>query len=239
MSQENQDKEFGAIARAESRRRKQALMILIAVIAAGALVVFLGQTLGSEGVEASIEKSEQEVVQKTNDPQCRALIDDVSALEREFRAEEVAISADLLSEDEAKATAALDKIKALRAKLGAQQLASLKANLRYDETRQELETWFKYIDNELDTLVLASAKAKAPKAAEDGGVEVKLKPKAKAKPPAKSPQELRDGATLAIYNAFKSFKVWHSATMHPCGPADEGETPWTPPAAAAAAEPAK
>lgn len=231
MSQENQDKELGAIARAEHRRRKQALMVLIAVIAAGALVVFLGKTLGSKGVEASIEKSEQEVIQKTNDPQCRALIDEVSAIEREFRAEEVAISADLLSEDEAKAAAVLDKIKALRAKLSAQQEASLKVNLRYDETRQELETWFKYIDNELDTLAQAAAKQKALKAIPEDGVEVKLTKKGKPTAPEKSPQELRDGATLAIYNAFKSFKVWHSATMHPCGAADEGEVGWTPPAA--------
>ena len=39
-------------------------------------------------------------------------------------------------------------------------------------------------------------------------------------------------AVVVIYDDFANFRVWHSdrGSKHPCGAADEGETPWTPPA---------
>jgi hypothetical protein len=44
----------------------------------------------------------------------------------------------------------------------------------------------------------------------------------------KSPKERKEGALVAIHDAFQKFRVWHSSSAHPCGAADEGEKPWRP-----------
>lgn len=228
MSQEQPEKEFSAIARAEAQRRKRGLMIAFGALVVAALVVLVGKTFGDQDVEATLDKSEQDVLAKTNDPQCRELIAQVEALSARYREVEPKLTQGLLSPEVPTRLGALDTITSLRDAIKAQETASQAANLRYPQSRQELDEWFKYVDSELGVLVMANQTWQSL----NDAVTEEDKAKALAKAPKQSPESLRDGATLALYNAFKSFRVWHSAALHPCGAADPGETPWQPPAKA-------
>ncbi|MFB6265186.1 MAG: hypothetical protein ABEL76_16425, partial [Bradymonadaceae bacterium] len=44
----------------------------------------------------------------------------------------------------------------------------------------------------------------------------------------------RNRTLAALHDTFERFRVWHTADRHPCGGADETETPWRPSDAASA-----
>lgn len=51
---------------------------------------------------------------------------------------------------------------------------------------------------------------------------------ARVKASSKTPTELHEGSMLAVHEAFQSFRVWHTGSLHPCGQAADGEDGWTP-----------
>ncbi|MEM1350333.1 MAG: hypothetical protein AAGI01_17365, partial [Myxococcota bacterium] len=54
--------------------------------------------------------------------------------------------------------------------------------------------------------------------------------KGEVDPRARPVKERLDGAVLAVYDSFQSFRVWQDDTEHPhpCGAAAQDEEPWVP-----------
>lgn len=244
--------EVGVIARAEAERRRRGLAILAVgliavVLGVGGLIMLAQGDDGALGPKIELEDSERETLAETNDPQCRAMIADVTAFGARFKGAVPTVEKVTAAEvDEVKAGRA--EVAKLREELEALRVASNKSNLRFDDSRAELTKWFKYVDTELRLLDLRGEKQLARLEAEARGetyVDLDAKKKKKRgkivgeKPePERTPEQKRDAAILAILDAFESFRVWHTAAMHPCGAADEGEQGWTPPAGEAAGAPA-
>ena len=228
------DRELDVLERAERARRVRALKVIAASLGVGALVVALGLTLGGQDAAQSVAHGEQAVLLKTNDPQCRGLIEGVEALSAEFKRVEPTLGEALLDADPSKVTQAQAQLATLRERLEALRALSLEANLRYKDSQQELKAWFEHVNGELDALAKASARHAALQApqADPSSPEPHDPATARAKQlkdsPPKTPEQSRDAAVLTIYEAFKAFRVWHTATMHPCGEASPQEQPWEP-----------
>ena len=98
-----------------------------------------------------------------------------------------------------------------------------------------MREWFKGVDVELRLLDLqAEMQQKRLEAKARGETFVPLEKKKKRgkivgeKKKKRTPGEKVDAAVLQLYDLFANFRVWHTASEHPCGAADPGETPWTP-----------
>lgn len=245
MSQETENeeiKEVEIIARAEAQRRRR-VMISVAVGAvltvAGIGVVAALFQAGALGPDLDMEEEEKDSLEETNDPQCRAMIAELTTFGDELRADMPELEY-VVHEDREKVVAARAKVSSWRERLEASRVKSREANLRFEDSRKELDTWFGYVDTELRLLDLRGERHLERLAAEaKGETYVELKPKkrgkiiGKKKEVERTPEQKRDAALLAINDALESFRVWHSSAMHPCGAADEGETPWAPSAAPA------
>ena len=239
-------KEIEVIARAESARRRRglarlALGALIVAALIGALVMLAKR--GELGPTVEVAEGEQATIEETNDPQCRAFIAEATALGERFAAQDSLAMEPVLSEDRAEVEAARAQVGAMREELELLRDASLKANLRYTASRQELNAWFEFIDTELRLLDLRGERQLERLDAEARGEtyeEPELKSrgqvigKRKGERAEREPEQKRDDALVAVSDAFYKFRVWHSKAMHPCGAADEGETPWRPEQADAA-----
>lgn len=248
-SQEPEIAEVGVIAQAEAERRKKGLMVVFAGLAFTAIVigglVMVGQD-GGLGPVIEIEEGEKETLEETNDPQCRTFIADVTELGKRFKTDGAKAMDPVLSEDPAKVEAARAEIAKMRAELDTLRADARKANLRYQDSKKDLADFFSFVDTELRLLDLRAEYHLARIAAEAKG-ETYEEPEPKSKRKGKiigkkrnepveradrNPEQKRDDAIVAIHVAFDKFRVWHSAeNIHPCGAAEEGETPWTPAAA--------
>lgn len=227
--------DFDAIARAEARRKAKGAKLFAGTIVGAMFVIGLGYTIGGGfSTSVPVEKGEKETLSQTNDPQCRSMIDRVTALKKDFQVLELNMESDLLGDSTQKVNTLRKQIGDLQGKVKAEAKSSQRATLRHDDSRKQLDTWFTYLDGELATLDrVAQTQLKVLDAKAKGETYIPLKKKTKRRPNAKPPKTLeqkRDAAVLAIYDAFDKFKVWHTAGLHPCGAASEGETPWTPPA---------
>ncbi len=232
--------EVGVIARAEAERRKKGLIKLFAGLAITALVlggmVLLGQQ-GYLGPTMEVEEEEKENLDETNDPQCRAMIDDVTTFGEQFKKQNAKKIEPVLSEDPEKVKAARAALGELREELEGLRIKSEAANLRYDNSRKELRDFFKFVDTELRLVDLRGEyQLQKLEAEAKGETWEEPSPKSRGKIIGKkkkeranrSPEQKRDDAIIAVYDAFNTFRVWHTASAHPCGAADEGETPWVP-----------
>lgn len=205
--------------------------------------------------ELGIEDGEQALLEETNDPACRNMIGEVTTGAKKFFESERAIERDLLARELPRSEAVHARLVEIGDDVQRARELSEQAVLRYDHSREELERWFAYVDGELALLqrlgrehrerLEADQTVEADEANDqagedqagdvqghvvrpaDGALGAKTDRKAgSGAPPA--PEELRDRALLAVHESFQSFRVWHSASMHPCGRAPEGVTPWHP-----------
>jgi len=241
-------KAFEAIARAEAERKKRGMALLaFAIVGSVAMVFAIQAVIGGPGLKLDdVGETEEEILEKTNDPQCRKTIADVQAMEPKFKELVAVLEADLLSQDPAKISAAMLAVKTMSGDFSRLAEDSQEAALRYDDSRAELDQWFTYIQGELRTMerigedVLEELEIKRKMEAGEP-VEVDLEAakkkkrtrrhsKEKVDPRTRPPKERLDGAVLAVYDSFQSFRVWQDDTEHPhpCGAADEGEEPWVP-----------
>ncbi len=244
---------LASLEKAEAERRKKGIIYglsaLIAAVAAFAFIFFFHDQFFQPDMD--VASGEQEVIEKTNDPQCRGMIADVQDLSDRYFKLEPTVDEKLLGDDPEAIQEIRDEIARLQQRLDEIAESSEDANLRFDESRQQLDEWFDYVEVELGFLdrlaeerlaELSEAKLKEEgEAAKKGGdqseaeeaaqgVVVKKGGDKKDKPEKtqKTPKQRKDGALIAIHDAFQKFRVWHSSSMHPCGAADEGEEPWQP-----------
>ncbi|QDG52939.1 hypothetical protein FIV42_19985 [Persicimonas caeni] len=263
------DRMLDSIEKAESARKRKGLIFLLIGLIIGAGIFALAFMFRDEvfGPAVDIEEGQQEVIAKTDDPQCRDMIAQVQDLSDRYFKLEPKIEDKLLSEDAAAIQEIRDEVARLQQRLDEIEEFSGEANLRFDESRAQLKEWFDYVELELSfidrlareqlakledaKLEDAKLKEEGEPAKEDGtadkaGEEADKKPEgivvekgeatkkkekaeaAKEKKSKKTPEERKQGALVAIHDAFQKFRVWHSSSLHPCGEADEGETPWRP-----------
>lgn len=212
----------------EKARKTRAMAIgaTVAVLCVGGfgLAVEFKDTLFRP--ELDVESGEENVLEDTNDPQCRAFIADITLIGKDYVELEPKLD-DLLGSDQAKIEGLTEEVEVLKSRIQAARETSTEANLRFDNSRTEVHEWFRYIDNELTLLQrvgrdrIGEMSAQQPDAGtvvEDGVPNTSEKP---------MPERL-SGATLAANEAFQKFRVWHTGGLHPCGAADEGESPWAP-----------
>lgn len=224
---------------AESKRRTRAMVIgaLVALVCVGGFVVAFVFNDQFFRPELDVESGEKDVIEATNDPQCREFIADITAIGKDYTELEPQLDA-LIGTDASVISARVEDLESLKARIKAARETSVEANLRFDNSRSEVNEWFRYIDNELTLLQrvgrdkLAELQVEQPDA---GTIVDDGQPKTSDKP---MPERL-SGATLAANEAFQKFRVWHTGGLHPCGAADEGETPWAPAEGAAEAPKAK
>ncbi|MBA2664707.1 MAG: hypothetical protein H0U74_20640 [Bradymonadaceae bacterium] len=220
-------------ARAESTRRRRAIFVGLACL--GALVLTLWGMVNFRDTlfrpDMQVEAGERSVLAETNDPQCRELIARVTTVGDAYFAAERAIERELLGDDLEVVVQVSATLKAIRSQLVEIGASSSAANLRYENSRAELDNWFVYVDRELELLIRLSTERLSelgpgePEEAQDTVEPAAAKKKAASKPVIGA-EELRQRALLAVHESFQSFRVWHSSEMHPCGKAPEGVTPW-------------
>lgn len=229
----------------QQRRVKLIAVTVVALGLCGALVFYLVTAeTGELAPTMDIAAGEAAVLAQTNDPQCRALIADVTGLGVKWRELEPSVSKTLIGDDRAGVVQARARLEELRGALKAQEKASAAAALRFDTSRKELADWFAFVDAEIDHLdslgkarleqldTLKRVQEGTPAVTEipkDGKAE-KAEQVDKKKDP-RTPAARRDAATLALSESFEGFRVWHASKQHkhPCGAASEGEVGWTPP----------
>lgn len=203
------------LARQEAARRKKILATAVVLTLVGGLslasAIFWRDQIVGPAVD--VAAGEEQVLEQTNDPQCRAFIADITAEGVAYKNIMAAIQTGMLGDNADETRRLVGEIEALRKRLADARAKSADANLRYPQSREELDKWFKHIDGELNLMVRLGGE--------------KLEPPAESafKRPLK---DLLDTAVLAGDDAFENFRVWHTASLHPCGAADAGEEGWTP-----------
>lgn len=204
-----------------------------------------------------IEKTEREIVRKTDDPQCRELISEITNIGHTFFAMEGRLEEHVPGDDSEEIRKLDRELATLKERLEEAEELSGEANLRFEESREELDEWFRYVRNEIWVLrdVLAnqleelgvepSATGDAgsgPDAGDVGAGQAEAEeadatgegdPDAgtdgsETSEDGRPPAERRNGALVALHDAFENFRVWHKANLHPCGAASEDEEPWRP-----------
>lgn len=229
MSNNQPDDElFERLHAAERKRRTHAIVIglLVATVCIGGFVLAFMYKDTVFRPELDVESGEREVLSDTNDPQCREFITDVTMIGRDYVELEPRLDA-LIGDDPATTQALIEELESLKQRIAAAGETSREANLRFDNSRREVKEWLRYIENELTLLQRVGRDKLAELAVDqpDAGTLVDDGTTKKSDKP--MPQRL-SGATLAANEAFQKFRVWHTGGLHPCGPADEGETPWAP-----------
>jgi hypothetical protein len=257
------DEMVSSFEKAESQRRKKGMIYLLVGLMIAGGVFLLAFVYRSEvfGPPIDVEQGEEEILAKTDDPQCRDMIAQVQDLSARYFKLEPTIDEELLGDDAEAIQGIRDEVARLQQRLDEIEEFSREANLRFDESSQELKEWFDYVELELSFVDrLAKERLAALKAAESSELKVdagtaktedtsktsegeqegvvvekseatKKKEKQereKAAANKQTPKERKEGALIAIHDAFQKFRVWHSSSAHPCGAADEGETPWRP-----------
>ena len=227
--------------RVESKRRRMGVVLgvgaLVLLVAALVLVAQFRSALFRP--KMPIEESQREIILKTDDPQCRKLIADVTNIGNTFFAMEGRIEKHLPGGEPAAIRKVIEDLDTIHARVTEAEELSKEATLRFEKSREELERWFDFVDGELELLeeiakadsADAGAMADAGDAGDnqaDAGASAdagEATDKADAGP---TVTELRNSTLVALHEAFQNFRVWHSASLHPCGDNDEGETPWRP-----------
>ncbi|AWV90510.1 hypothetical protein [Bradymonas sediminis] len=246
------DAVFERFEKNERARKIKVFLLALAVVAAGAAVFLTSVVFRENRLTANIdmEAIDTEAAAKTNDPQCRDMIAQVDDLSARFFKLEPQLEEHLLGDDPEKIKALRDEIARIQQRIDEINEYSLKANLRFETSRTELDEWFDYVALEFtfvdrlgrEQLELLN-KAEAAQNEADAGVEGEPKPDAdvegvvvaegkkkrnKKEAPKKTPLERKQAALVALHDSFQNFRIWHTAAAHPCGGAEEGETGWVP-----------
>lgn len=228
--------------RAESKRRRWGYILGVAAVVLLAVAVVVGVKYRSWLFQPDmpIEESQRQIVKKTDDPQCRTLIAEVTNIGNTFYALEGEVEQAVPGQDLENIREVDAKLAKIEKRLDEAEALGEQAKLRFDRSREELDRWFSYVDNELrilrDVFANEIARLEAGSPAGDASAAVgdtgDAGDAAEAEPSGaaagRSPRERRDGALVALHDAFENFRVWHSASLHPCGDADEDEEPWRP-----------
>jgi len=237
MSDANESQEVDEMVsrlEATERARKRKVLFRTALILVPALVALAFAWMYREAVlgpRLDVEGGEKEVLAETDDPQCRTMITEVTRIGEDFAEYQAKIEEKILSKDAEAIEDIRLKIAEFRQRIDAVEARSGDANLRFDTNREELEAWFDYVDNELRLL---------DELAKDQ-LAILRTPQAEEPPAPSSTKPLtqrRDAALVAADDAFQNFRVWHTSSLHPCGPAAEDEEGWTPEEAMRAKAPA-
>lgn len=242
-----------SIRRSERRQRVRVALYAAAVVVVAAVVVYAFFTYRDEFFVPKVDMDEAGKVawEKTNDPQCRAMIEDVTVIGEDFREYESFVEENVLGDDPDDIREIKSRMEAFKARLNKAEELSEKSELRYQDSADQLDDWFDYVDTEIGFVErladerLAQLEREAAAQESDatsgdssnksdvGGILVHSPDASVDKAedddkPEKTPQERRDGALVALDGAFQSFRVWHSANAHPCGAAADDEQPWRP-----------
>lgn len=216
----------------EKKRRAISMVAGVIIFVIGLSAVFSTVLFRTElfAPRYDIDAKEQETFEMTNDPACRQMIADVTTLGSEWLRSENDIEDALLSRDVNQLHEAEAVLGKFSARLEGIQTRSQKANLRFDHSRPELDRWFDFVQRELSVLRTVAAETRdelepREQKYDDAAVEGEEgdAPEREAEPVRSSRErgELRDKALIAIRDSFDSFRVWHTASQHPCGPADQ------------------
>jgi len=225
--------------RVEAKRRNYGILLGIAAVGAvvGAILLAAEYRHFLFQPEMPIEENERKILRRTDDPQCRRLIEEVTEVGNDYYVLESKIE-QTIPGDDAEAIRNVDrKLATLKERLkGAEELAD-EANLRYEKSQEELDKWFSYTHYEIDILrdVIDNQLAELPPEPEqsgDAGIADSGTPTEdpSGRSDGRTPEERRDGAMVELHEAFENFRVWHSGDTHkhPCGDHEEGEQPWRP-----------
>lgn len=201
--------------RQEAKRRRKTLLTATAIVLFGAVsltsAILWRDAMGDPAFD--VEKGEEQVLEKTNDPQCRGFIDDVTAQGVAYRNLMPALQMGILGDKPDETRRLISEIDALRKRLVDARVKSADANLRFPQSRSEIDDWFNYTDKELGRLQTLGEEHLTP-------------PEQSAfTRPAKDVLEF---SVLACDDAFENFRVWHTSTLHPCGEAGPEEKGWEP-----------
>lgn len=229
--------------RAEARRRQitigMGLVVLIAaIVGVWALVEYREAFFRPQ---MGVEQGEEDVLARTNDPVCREMIAHVTTTGESFYELEPQIEAGLLADSPATVSETVERLSGLRIRIEEAKASAVDANLRFDESREQLNRWFDFALTELSLLERLATEHRdvleppptpdEPEQDEQGGNEAGTAEKTKGeKTPAvgRTPAQLRDRALLTMHESFQNFRVWHTSGLHPCGEAAEGVEGWTP-----------
>lgn len=242
-----------SIRRSERRQRVRVALYAAAVVVVAAVVVYAFFTYRDEFFVPKVDMDEAGKVawEKTNDPQCRTMIEDVTVIGEDFREYESFVEENVLGDDPDDIREIKSRMEAFKARLNKAEELSEKAELRYQDSADQLDDWFDYVDTEIGFVErladerLAQLERESAAQGSDatsgesssesdvGGIVVHSPDASVDKAgdddkPEKTPRERRDGALVALDSAFQSFRVWHSANAHPCGAAADDEQPWRP-----------
>ncbi|MGM0558579.1 MAG: hypothetical protein ACQEVA_19495 [Myxococcota bacterium] len=245
---EDLDGMMSSIRKADRRQKVRAALYAVSVIVLIVVAIYAWYAYRDQFIpNIDMEEAGQMAWEKTNDPQCRSLIDQVTEIGEDFYEYESVIEEHILGDDPEKIREIRRRLDTFEARLNKAEELSDDAELRYEDSARQLEDWFEYVDTEIgfvDQLAeerLAQLEREADSEGagsdgsdEDGGILVysaDADQKARVEDddaPEKTPVERRDGALIALHDAFQNFRVWHSANAHPCGAAAEDEKPWRP-----------
>jgi hypothetical protein len=242
---------MSSIRKAERRQKVRAALYAVSAIVLIVVAVYAWFTYRDQFVpNIDMDEAGQMAWEKTNDPQCRSLIAQVTAVGEDFYEYEKVIETHVIGDDPDKIREIRRRLDAFEARLNKAEKLSDEAELRYDDSARQLDDWFDYVDTEIgfvDRLAkerLAKLERDKPEASADAGTDrqddaadkdagilvhsADADQKEGDDEPDKTPIERRDGALIALHDAFQNFRVWHSANAHPCGAAAGDEQPWRP-----------
>lgn len=240
------DEALGEIEEVESRRRRWGIAIGTAVFlllgAAIFAIVRFRTTLFRPRVDLDTER---ETIQKTDDPECREMIGDVTGIKHEFFSLEDEIASTMPDGDRTELRSLVSELEKLQRRIDEAEALGDEATLRFDDSRQELDDWFDYVDYEIGIVVqIAETRIEQKSSSEGndadagGGSEETGTPGMDAGSRAGRSDEgdagganlarERKEAVAAVHRAFENFRVWHEGGRHPCAAADPDETPWRP-----------
>ncbi len=235
---------------AEQERHRRGLTIgagvALVIIAGVATLVMYRDTIFEPDIP--VEKGEKQVIDQTDDPQCRRMIAKVMHLRDTFFAMETRIESVVPDGDPESMSDLLDELDQLEMQLRDAESVGKKANLRFDRSRKELNNWFEFAYNEISILrnLIRRARAlvspstgpdagDAGTAGETGGAPGDaVSAGRETSSDAGSSMSIddvryqRDKTLSTLHDAFEKFRVWHTSSLHPCGSNEEGETPWRP-----------
>lgn len=215
------------------RKRRTRALVIGGVVAAASVLAFVLSIAFSDQLfqpELDVESGEKEVIAETNDPQCRGFIADVTAVGADYQKLEPELRKSLLSDSVETIEKLVADVEGLRERLKAARVTADDADFRFDNSRSEVNDWFRYTQNELHLLQKVGRErvdALQSKSGPDAGTVVAEAPGKDGEKSKKTPEERLEGAALAANEAFEKFRVWHTGGLHPCGKAAEGEQPWS------------
>jgi hypothetical protein len=200
----------------EERRRAFFMRAAIGFVVSGIVVGGFWLFFATENTEIETEMSEQEaekrLLEQSDDPQCRRLIEQTRQVRSEFLELAPQLDKFLLSDRKAKVRELEYELVSMGADVDELKTLADEANFRNQKARTQFADWSEYLDTELYFIERLAKETL-------GEVEKKESDKTQV--------ERKNAAIVALRDAMRSFRVWTSSGVHPCGEAEEGETPWS------------